>query len=149
MKKGLLVLIMMISVGIMAQHPNRQKRDDFRERHHQKSDFTPQQMAELKSKQMTLHLDLNDKQQRAVKKLILSQAEMRQELMDQNKEDEKLSRDEMFEIKSKLLDEKIKAKNEMKSILTEEQFQKWEKRTIGKKGLNRKHPKQYKQVHNN
>ena len=149
MKNGLLVLVMMISVGIMAQHPNRQKRDDFRERHHQKSDFSPQQMAELKSKQMTLHLDLNDKQQKAVKKLVLSQAEMRQELIDQNKEGEKLSLDEMFEIKSKLLDEKIKAKNEMRSILTEEQFQKWEKRAIGMKRPNRKHPKQYDQGHNN
>lgn len=149
MKNGLLVLVMMISVGLLAQNPNGQKRDNFRERHHQKSDFTPYQMAELKTKQMTLHLDLNDKQQKEVKKLILSQAEIRQEFMAPNKGGEKLSPNEMFDIKSKLLDEKINTKKEMRSILTEEQFQKWEKRMIEKKRPNRKHPKHYERAHNN
>ena len=79
---------------------------------------------------MTLALDLDTKQQNELKTILLEQNKKRAtkiaELKDKKKQGVKLSANEKFEMKSKMLDEKIEHKARMKKILKPEQFQKWE-----------------------
>ena len=72
---------------------------------------------------MTLDLNLNETQQAQVNQLLLD--------MEKNKPERPENRKEMtdaqkFEAKNTMLDRRIAMKKEMKKILTEEQFTKWE-----------------------
>ena len=92
--------------------------------------LTPEQQSELQVKKMTLDLDLNEKQQKEVKAILLEQAKKREAKITEfkaNKEKgEKPSADEKFEMKNKMLDEQIEMKAKMKKILTPEQYKEWE-----------------------
>jgi hypothetical protein len=96
----------------------------------EKSKLSPEQQTELQVKKMTLALDLDTKQQNELKTILLEQNKKRAtkiaELKDKKKQGVKLSANEKFEMKSKMLDEKIEHKARMKKILKPEQFQKWE-----------------------
>ena len=117
MKKLAFVLIALIALNTQAQErPNREKRN-----------FTPEQMAELKTKKMTLQLDLNESQQREIKQLNLEIAKERKEMKVNREKRKELTQNERYEMKNKMLDKKIALKNKMKQILDEEQFAKWEK----------------------
>ena len=93
------------------------------------AEMTPEQRADLKTKEMTLTLDLSDRQQEQVKALNLDLAQKRQNKIE-NRKDQKdrkeLTSEELYEIRSARLDEAIRVKQEMKNILTEEQFAKFE-----------------------
>lgn len=97
----------------------------------QKQNFTPEQRAELQVKRMTLHLDLNQKQQVEVKKLVLEQAKKREtiqtEMRAKRESGVKPSDEERFANQSQMLDEKIAMKTAFKKILTPEQMAKFEK----------------------
>jgi protein CpxP len=92
--------------------------------------FTPEQSNQLMLKKMTLELDLSAKQQEQLKPIIAEQnrkRESRMKEMKANKEtDSKLSSDERFSRKSQMLDEQIDLKVKMKSILSVDQFEKWD-----------------------
>lgn len=92
--------------------------------------LTPQQRAELKAKRLTLALDLTDKQQKDIQKLVLDHELIKQEAHDKMKAGREAGKiptaDERYTMKSKMLDEKIAMKREMKKILTPEQFTKFE-----------------------
>ena len=81
----------------------------------QKQNFTPEQRAELQLKRMTLHLDLNQKQQVEVKKLVLELAKKREtiktEMRAKRENGLKPSDEERFANQSQMLDEKIAMKN--------------------------------------
>ena len=118
MKNLFLSLIALITFTIQAQV---RKQDN---------QLTTEQRIELQVKKMTLDLDLNEKQQKDVKVLLTSKAKKmdaekakRAEMKEQKKT---LSAEEKFELKNKMLDEKIAFKAEMKKILNEKQMQKWE-----------------------
>jgi hypothetical protein len=57
---------------------------------------------------------------------------MRTELKSKKAEDKKLTSDEKFVLKRNMLDEQIAHKNEMKKVLTAEQYEKWEKMSKNK-----------------
>ena len=117
MKKLILAIALVISSLSFAQEGRGEK-------------LTPEQQSELQVKKMTLDLDLNEKQQKEVKAILLEQAKKREAKITEfkaNKEKgEKPSADEKFEMKNKMLDEQIEMKAKMKKILTPEQYKEWE-----------------------
>ena len=128
MKKLIVTIVLVISSLSFAQ---------------EKSKLSPEQQTELQVKKMTLDLDLDANQQNELKTILLEQNKKRAtkiaELKDKKKQGEKLSADEKFALKNKMLDEKIEHKARMKKILKPEQFQKWEQHQENRtKNLNQK-----------
>jgi len=134
MKKLILVVTLLVSTLTFAQ-----------ERSRKGEKLTPEQQTELQVKKMTLELDLDAKQQKEVKAILLEQAQKREgkiaEIKEKREKGEKLSADERFEMKNKMLDNQIEHKAQMKKILKPEQFQKFEKYIANKKEkvINKKH----------
>lgn len=123
MKKlaSILVLVLAVTFSTQAQ----KKRD------HKRPEFTIEQQADLSVKKMTLALDLSNKQQNQIKPLIIAKMTERKAFVtkrkEAKKEDKKPTSDQMYAIKSKMLDNQIAMKNSMKEILNKEQFDKFEK----------------------
>ena len=92
-----------------------------------KRDHNPEQIVSIQSKKMTLALDLDAKQQAQVEKLLMAHSKER--LADKmTKEDRsELTNAQKFNAREQMLENKITRKREMKSILNEEQYNKWEK----------------------
>tara|TARA_R110000823_G_scaffold31224_1_gene89104 strand:+ start:73 stop:522 length:450 start_codon:yes stop_codon:yes gene_type:complete len=126
MKKLVMTILVMATISVSAQdHNMKGKRGDMK-------DLTPEQMATLQTKKMTLALDLNESQQSKIKSILTEDAKTRKSKMEAYKaskdEDKKvMSADEKYARQNERLDHQIARKNEMKSILTPEQFQKYEK----------------------
>jgi Spy/CpxP family protein refolding chaperone len=120
MKKVFVAVLLVVGMTTFAQNGRTQK-----ER------VTPEQQVELQAKKMKLDLDLNDKQAVEIKKIMAEQSKKREakraEREAKKAKDVKPTADEMFQIKSQMLDEQIALKSEMKKVLTPEQFTKWEK----------------------
>ncbi len=142
MKKLIVLAALVISSVTFGQEEHRKKRS------HQKKgkmemmkDLSPEQMATIRTKKMTLALDLTKTQQNKMHALHLENAKARKDQMkkrEQHKDTErpKLSSEEKYQKMNSVLDKKIEMKSKVKSILTEEQFQKWErsqKQSINKK----------------
>ncbi|KAG1650165.1 hypothetical protein GQR58_028275 [Nymphon striatum] len=92
-----------------------------------KKDLTAEQVATLKTKKATLALDLTEAQQGQMKTLFLENAKMQKTKMTEPNE---------------RLDHQIAQKAKLKSILSDEQYTKWEKtqrrRSKGRKGKGQK-----------
>jgi len=120
---GLTVIILLFSLTISAQQKQ--------QRSFRASSFTPEQMATLASKKMTLNLDLDKNQEAAVFKLMKQHAENRQssiaEIKKRKESGTKPTNEEKFQMLNARLDERIAQKYAMKNILSNEQFEKWEK----------------------
>ncbi len=99
--------------------------------------FTIEQNTELAVKQMTLALDLSEKQQSQIRPLFKNQAKKKEAAMNKRtemrKNRSKPSTDEIYKMKIAFLDNQIAMKNNMKKILNKEQFEKYEKMTANKK----------------
>lgn len=106
-----------------------------------KKDRTPEQIASIKSKKMTLALDLNSTQQSQVEKLLLIQAKDRKLNKTKRKDREKLTKEQKFTRHEAALEKNIAMKREMKSILNVDQYSQWlqmmAKSSKGKKKGNR------------
>ena len=95
-------------------------------------DFTPQEMAELQTKRLTLALDLTPAQQKKVQALQLQNAQIRKAKMDARqarKKDgtgPKLNKEQRLANMNARLDRQIEMKQQMKQILSAEQFEKWQ-----------------------
>lgn len=136
MKTVVMALFLLFGLTVWGQHDHRGPR------HEKEVSLTPQQRAELHTKKLTLALDLNETQQKKIQELVLSKEEARSARIAARKESDSTMRDpeKRFERMNARLDEKIAHKNEMKEILTEEQFVKWEELTQ-KKGRHTRHHK--------
>lgn len=145
MKKVLLIAFILVGFVGQAQERGDGPRKEKNEMREKMRDFTPQQRAELKSKKMALHLDLNESQQKQVETLLVKQEEKKDAMRAQREEKKELSKDEAFALKSKMLDEQMEFKKQIKSILTEEQFIKFEKSRMHK-GYTKKHSEKRKRV---
>jgi Spy/CpxP family protein refolding chaperone len=127
MKEVLIAMLVMASFSAMAQ-----KGPHHGERHGMK-DLSPEQMATLQTKKLTLALDLTKSQQEAVQQLNLENAKLRKEKMEKIKADrdgeerQKPSSEERFAMQNERLDHMISQKEKMKKILSPEQYEKWEK----------------------
>ena len=121
MKKILVMLLLGSTLLGYGQQQNRQMG--------MKPDFTPEQQAILKTKQMTLDLDLSEAQQKQILDLNKKWAE---EKMKQKEAVQKMNKDEMtdterFNHMNDMLDKRIAHQNEVKKILSDEQYELWKK----------------------
>jgi len=136
MKKAMMILLLAFGATLYAQPPGHKKNGPRKEMHQKMQELTPQQRAELKTKRMVLDLDLSTTQQSEVLKLNLGLETQREKRKAEKKNKGELAANEMFARTSKILDAKIATKKQLKSILTEAQFEKFEKSHDKKK---RKH----------
>ena len=115
-----IALVALFTISTFAQKQQRKQ---------QRPDFTVDQMAELQTKKMTLHLDLTEDQMQQVLEINKQHVVERKQKMEERKalkhSEKELSSDEIFTKKSTRLDKMIAHKAEMKKILNEEQFEKW------------------------
>lgn len=128
MKKLIVTIVLVISSLSFAQ---------------EKSKLSPEQQTELQVKKMTLYLDLDANQQKELRTILLENAKKREAkkmaLKEKMAKGQKPTSDEQFEMKSKMLDDKIEHKAQLKKILKPEQFQKWEQNQENRtKNLNQK-----------
>ena len=123
MKKLILMTFLMAGMTIIAQPRNNKHQGNGMEQ------FTPEQRTELQVKKLTLELDLNESQQKDMKAFIAdknTKMEAHRTAMKAMKDKEvKPTSDELFAMKSKMLDEQIASKKRMQKILNEKQFEKW------------------------
>ena len=132
MKKLVIVMIALMTISTQAQRDNNDSKKESRT-NKQKSfmqDLTPEEVAALRTKKMTLQLDLNESQQSQIMKMNLEEAKERKAKRaerEKGKERAKLSKAERLSKMNSHLDKKIAAKKKMKNILSEKQFEKWEK----------------------
>ena len=124
MKKLILVVFLSLSISGISQVKKNHINDE-------RPEFTTEQQNELQIKQLILELDLTAKQQKEISEIMANQQlkreAMKAELQKNRSENIKLTSDEKFVLKSKVLDERIAMKSQMKKILTPEQLAKWEK----------------------
>jgi len=138
MKKLLLIAIALITVNATAQEGKRERQNKGEhERVQQFKDFSPEEVATLQTKKMTLHLDLTDAQQKQIQAILLEQAKARKSKMEARKKmheegGEKPSKEDRFNRANEQLDSRITLKSKMKNILSTEQFEKWERRNAMK-----------------
>lgn len=137
MRTILLTAVFLLSVANYAQ-VEKPKNQERRARMERQEKFTPEQQAELQVKRMILDLNLNPKQQEDIKKILIAQAKKRETFRNDMKakrdKGEKLSKEERFTMQNNMLDEKIAMKEEMKKILTADQFKKWEENSAKREG---------------
>jgi protein CpxP len=122
MRKLALFVLLLVGISALAQQGKKMKND--------RPEFTPEQEAELKAKELGLQLDLNEKQMKEVQELELKFARERASKKAERKEMkaegmEKPSDEELFKMKNEKLDQALEHQKEMKKILTPEQFEKW------------------------
>ncbi len=143
MKSLVYITILLFSISTLAQKPMNKKMNP---------DFTPEQHAELQSKQLTLALDLTEKQQKEVKALQLERAkenkvnrELRQTRRDKG---ERPSQDELYALRTKNLDAQVAHQESMKKILTDDQYEEWKE--LKKERMQRMEKRKHsKKMHHN
>jgi len=126
MKKLVMTIIIMVGITATAQnHNTKGKIGDIK-------DLTAEQVATIQTKKMTLALDLNESQQEKIKTILTQDATARKAKMEERKANKEvgkkvLTTDEKYAMEITRLDRQIARKEQMKSILNDEQFIKWEK----------------------
>ncbi|CAA0164982.1 hypothetical protein ACE1MK_07005 [Tenacibaculum maritimum] len=127
MKKVAFIIILIFTFSFSSQA---QKGHKYREG----KGMTIAQKTDLEVKKMTLKLDLTEEQQQQIKPLLFEKIAQKEEMYKKRKaikehreKGEKLSADERFKIKSHHLDQMIAFKADMKRILNEKQYQKFER----------------------
>lgn len=126
----------LVTVQGMAQDKQRGKRiQDRGDRMERFQDFTPEEVAGLKTKKLTLELDLTDSQQDKIYAINLEQAKVRKEhgiarkKQKEKGENEKPSKEERLERMNERLDRQIAVKKKMKAVLDKDQYNKWSERS--------------------
>ncbi|SHJ94603.1 Spy/CpxP family protein refolding chaperone [Pseudozobellia thermophila] len=131
MKKVFVIVLCMVGLTAMAQKGERGNRG--------MKDLSPEQVATLQTKKMTLALDLTQEQQAKIQAINLEQAKERKAKMEERKaarekgEAKKPTAEERYAMQNERLDKMIAHKAEMKKILSEEQYQKWQKMAHNRK----------------
>ncbi|EDP72236.1 hypothetical protein FBALC1_14082 [Flavobacteriales bacterium ALC-1] len=147
MKKLLVIAIALFTLNGIAQE-QRKHRADRKGGSELRKQMTPSEIADLKAKKMTLMLDLTDAQQRKVHTVILNQAKENKALREEHKAQdvekrEKLSKEGFVKMQNYRLDQQIEMKREMKTILTAEQYSKFEKMKPRRHKERKKHGKRH------
>ncbi len=128
MKKVIIVVLLLAGFTTMAQKGERGSRDG----RGGMQNLSSEQMATLQTKKMTLALDLTQRQQEQIKSLQLEKAKIKKAKMDEGKAQKETGKvkkptsDERFIMVNARLDLQIAQKAEMKKILSEGQYKKWE-----------------------
>ena len=124
MKRLCFIMMMLVAVSSFAQQKE-DRRKPMKER--AGMNMTAEEKAILKSKQLTLALDLTEKQQEEFQKLYVDRAEDRMKMREEMKdaaEDGKL-KEEAFERMNTRLDKEIAFQQSIQKVLSPEQYQLW------------------------
>lgn len=147
MKNLILIALSIITLNISAQERKKDgEKGEIKERMDMLQSMTPQEMASLQTKKMTLQLDLTSAQQNEVEKILLVEAKERKEKIaerkaNMDKDDAvKPSKEEHLKIINARLDHQIEMKKKMKAILNEEQYEKFETMQSKKQNMRGKKP---------
>ncbi|MFH4966254.1 hypothetical protein V8G69_14730 [Gaetbulibacter sp. M235] len=134
MKKLILIaLVSMVAFQVSAQNSKERPNRERSPRMDKFQDLTPEEMATMQTKKMTLHLGLNESQQKEIQKINLENAIYRKAKMEariaqrENGTMAKPTKEERLKMMNERLDKQIAMKAKMKKILNDEQFAKWEK----------------------
>lgn len=117
-------------IAIMSLTCVAQEKQERQGKHHSNpmENFTTEQRTQLMLKKMTLELDLTSSQQKEMSKMITEESAKKEaHKADRKAKTEKLTSDQMFDMKIKMLDEQIARKAKMKKILSSEQYVQWNK----------------------
>ena len=138
MKNWIFLAVLLVGFTSWSQQPESNKKELRKERKQRMNEFSPEQQAALRTKKLALHLDLSEAQQQQVQPIILEMLLLRKERTNVNYET--LSTAQRFELRSDGLDKQLEMKQKMKNILSEVQYEKWEKskRSQNKKVMRRK-----------
>ena len=145
MKTILVIMIATITLGVSAQNDRPEHSKQKKHDREMMKDLSPEELSELKTKKMTLHLDLNETQQSQIKALILEEVTLKQkrrserEALINSEGGSKPSKEERLQMMNEELDRKIELKENMRSILNDEQFEKWEQMQMKRTKKKRKH----------
>ncbi|MEP0262655.1 hypothetical protein [Dokdonia sp.] len=112
--------------------------------HRERTPLNPEEQATLQTKKMTLALALDTQQADKVYQIQLEQARKRKAFLDKRKKEEgaKPTKEQRLEMQNKKLDAMIAVQNEMKKILTEDQFKEW--KTLARKKQQKRRKKHHK-----
>ncbi len=127
MKNLLIIMLALISSVSYAQQDKNEVGHHKKEMRQKSNKLSPEQRAELSSKRMTLHLDLNEAQQKKLYAVELEHAKLRNARFQNKKNRVELDDEDRFKLKTERLDDQIANRNKMKSILTEKQYDIWQK----------------------
>lgn len=128
MKNLMMIAVVLLSLSTTAQISKKDRGDRMEMKHN----MSPEERAQLKSKKMTLDLDLTSKQQVEVEKVMLEHAKMREAKMKEFKAlketstEEKISKEQRLKMANERLDSQIEMKKKMKAILNADQYSKFE-----------------------
>lgn len=133
MKKLVLIAIALITIQVSAQEERGQRQKmDKKQYAARMNDYTPEEMAQIQTKQMTLALDLTEAQQKQIMAINVENAKSRKALMEERQkrmasnEAKEPTKEERLKMKNDMLDHKIEMKKKMSEILDKDQFEQWE-----------------------
>ncbi|GLB50803.1 DUF4890 domain-containing protein [Neptunitalea lumnitzerae] len=156
MKKLLVLAAILVTSAGIAQTEFKGRGDREHRGQHQPrfermmDDYTPEQMATLKTKKMTLALDLTEKQQKELLKINTEVAKKhkakfeeikakREEAKAKGETPQRPTSEERFAMQNARLDEQIAMRTKMKSLLTDEQYKKWSEMKESRKDKMKEH----------
>jgi len=132
MKSLFIAIFALFSLTVCAQQ-NRQGKQRGKDRIEQ-TDLNPEQQASLRSKKMTLALDLSDAQEKKVYQLELAKAKERMARREAGQKGKERDQADKFKRQEERLERQISFKRSLKEILTDEQMIKWEKMQHQRRG---------------
>lgn len=125
---SLLLMILFLSMGTFAQVGKEKKKEKHYEKHAMKEDHEAHAM--MYADKVTTRLSLTAEQKEEIKKAQIKRLEAQKELMAEHKEEMAGDMDDMADAKANMKKQRMKIqedfKEEMKEILNEAQYKKWE-----------------------
>ena len=132
--KTLIYIALALVTATSWSQPGSEHHHDRRQMKEKMAELTPEQMADLRTKEMTLKLNLTEQQQEQVYGINLAQIEARKQQKENGKKPEEMTSDELYQFRATQLDQRIAAKEQLQSVLTEEQFAKIEEMDKRRRG---------------
>lgn len=119
--KKMLLLIVILTVGITTAQEEEATATQKKER------LSPEQRASIKSKKMTLALDLTDRQQAEVYSILMAEAKNNPKEPVSRRQRAQLDPSERFNRMQERIDGQIRVKRQLKQVLSKVQYAKFEK----------------------
>jgi len=133
MKKSMVFIALLLVSSVLVAQPGPRKEGHKKDR---MENLTPEQRSEIRTKKMTLLLNLTDSQQKTAQSIVLEEEIQREEFKKVRENKKSLSDEEKFNQMNARLDSQIKIKRKWQALLSEEQFERFEKSLMQK---HRKH----------
>jgi periplasmic protein CpxP/Spy len=122
MKKLILVALLVVGITTFAQEKSEERKEK----------FTPEQRVDFQVKKMTKDLSLDTKQAEQVKNLLTQESQKREAKRAQfqaiRTNGQKPTEEQRKEMRAKMEAEKTVMNDEMKKILTADQYSKWQQK---------------------